>query len=581
MKMLANLILLLSIILIKDVYASVTYKINDIEGAVADNVKITLSGLTPPKDVNTDSYLSVVKKNTNIALNALGYYESGIAIKVHEDAATSSTKKENKRQQVVFITIHLGRRVIIKQINIKITGAAKDDKHFLALLDDFIIKKNDPFNSDNYEQAKKSLSKLAQRYGYFDAHFKRASVEVTKKSASAIVYLWFDSGSRYKFGQLRFQNKLVANRLIPPLANFKKGDYFDTQLLNQFNSDISKTGYFSSANVFADIKNANDALEVPLDIALKMKAKDSVGLGIGYNTDDAIRGKLRWTRPWVNKYGHSIQGSLVASRVKQETSLVYKIPLEDPLSNYVTIKTAYKQDNQNDTNTKQYIVGFNRYRLLSYKWIQNTYIRYDRESGSQGFRTLATKLILPGISYNKTRYDGNINTDWGDKQLAYFEIANKAWWSSNNVSKIYGQSKWLRTYAGHQFVFSAVGGAIGTKSIYNVPASMRFFTGGDQSIRGFSYESISPKDSSGHLTGGKYLVTASFEYRLPIAHNWKIAAFYDLGTATNDFSEPISSGTGLGIVWRSPVGPVRAYVGVPLTQAGNKYRITVRIGPEL
>jgi len=581
MKILATIILLLSIILIKNVYASITYKINDINPAAATNVEITLSTLTAPEHANSEEYLSVVKKNTNNALKALGYYQASISLRLKKEAATSKSKNENKRQHVIFITIVLGPRVIIKQINIKITGQAKNDKHFLALLDDFIIKKNDPLNSAKYEEAKKSLSQLALRYGYFDAHFTKSSVEVTKEYASAIVYLSFDSGPRYKFGQIHFQSKAVANAFIRPLEHFKKGDYFDSQLINEFNRDINQTGYFSSSNVFSDLKNANNALEVPLYVSSKMWPKDSFTVGLGYSTDDNIRGKFRWTRPWVNKYGHSIQGSIISSIRKQEASLVYKIPLEDPFANYLTVKTAYKLLNQNDTDTKQYIVGLNRYRLLAYKWHQVTYIRYDRENGRQGAHTFSTKLIIPGISYSKTRVRGGVNAVWGDKKMAFYEMANKAWWSTDNVSKIYAQTKWLRTYAGHQFITSASGGAILTKSIYNVPASMRFFAGGDQSIRGFGYNDISPKDSSGYLTGGKYLATASFEYRFPIAHNWKIATFYDIGTATNNFSEPISKGSGLGIVWASVVGPVRIYVGMPLTQSADKFRIHIRIGPEL
>ncbi|MCK5818421.1 MAG: outer membrane protein assembly factor [Psychromonas sp.] len=579
MKVLSSIILLLSIIFIKDVYASVTYKINEIIPIAADNVELTLSGLIPPKNVNTVGYLNEVKKQTIHALNAVGYYQSSIAIKVIKDVVASNAKDE--RHQVVSITINLGPRVIIKELYIKIIGAAKDDKHFLALLDKFIIKKNDPLDSEKYEEAKASLSKLAQRYGYFKAHFKRSIVEVTKKSASASIYLWFDSGPRYKFGQIHFAHKIDANNLIKPLAKFKTGDYFDTNDINQFNSAINDTGYFSSSNVFPNINQTNKDLEVPLDVILQRRTADSFGVGIGYASDSGVRGKFSWIRPWVNRYGHSIEGHIVASMEKQEASLVYKIPLEDALYNYMSFKTAYKLLNQNDTDTTEYIVGLNRYRLLSNKWFRNTYIRYDAESGRQGAQDFSTKLILPGISFSRMKSEGGVNATSGNKQLIYFEFANKILLSSSNVAKVYMQSKWLRTYAGHQFVFSVMLGAIGTKSIYNTPASMRFFAGGDQSIRGFAFETISPKDSSGFLAGGKYLTTANFEYRFPIAHNWKIATFYDIGTATSDFSEPISKGTGLGIVWGSPVGPLRFYVGVPLTQSDENFTIHLRIGPEL
>ena len=236
---------------------------------------------------------------------------------------------------------------------------------------------------------------------------------------------------------------------------------------------------------------------------------------------------------------------------------------------------------QNDTDTDQYIVSFNRHWLLDNDWQRTIYIRYDNESGVQGQQTFATALVLPGISFSRTRSRGGINVDWGDKQLAYVEFANESLLSTDDVVKFYAQGKIIRTYNEHQFVASAEVGAIFADSIYNVPSSMRFFTGGDQSIRGYDYEEIAPRDSSDYLVGGKYLTTASLEYRYPIAQNWKLAVFSDVGTATDDFSEELSIGTGVGVVWASPVGPIRFYVAKPLTDTDDSYKIHLMIGPEL
>ena len=593
MKSFLRLILFVSFLLIKGVSASVDYQINEIGPEAIDNVLNTLSGLTAPIDAKEGAYLSEVKKASNEALIALGYYQSKISVIVIEDKQAESEKlsesTENNKEdesaaeidQTVSITIDLGPRVIITILSVKLEGDAKYDKNYLTLLNDFIIKEQDPLNHGKYEQAKKSFIKLAHRYGYFHSHFEKASVEVSSKTSTATVYLWFDSGPRYKFGKLKFSEDLKANPFIESLRNFKEGDYFDSRLVNAFNADINDTGYFTSSTVFPDIENVNENLEVPMTVILTMRPEDSFSVGLGYSTDEGIRGKFRWTRPWINKYGHSIEGNVVASIPKQEASLVYKIPLEDPLYNYLSFKTAYKLLDQNDTDTVQYIYGINRHWRLSNRWLQTLYIRYDNESGRQGSQEFATELILPGISYSRSQTMGGINATWGDKQLVFFEIANKAWLSSDNVVKVFGQTKWLRTLAGHQFVFAAELGAIKAESIYNIPASMRFFTGGDQSVRGFQYESIAPKDSHGYLVGGKYLATASFEYRMPIARNWKVAAFYDLGTATDDFSEPTSMGTGAGVVWASPVGPLRVYVGLPLTESENNFTIHFRIGPEL
>ena len=164
-------------------------------------------------------------------------------------------------------------------------------------------------------------------------------------------------------------------------------------------------------------------------------------------------------------------------------------------------------------------------------------------------------------------------------------MSDEHWGSSADLVKVYGQTKFLRTYNNHQFVVHGDLGAIYTDSIYNVPSSMRFFTGGDQSIRGYEYESIAPTDDDGFLVGGLYLVVASLEYRFPITDKWKLAFFVDAGTAAdNIIKESLSIGTGIGAVWSSPIGPVRFYLAKPQTGDPDELdsvRFHFMLGPEL
>ncbi len=88
---------------------------------------------------------------------------------------------------------------------------------------------------------------------------------------------------------------------------------------------------------------------------------------------------------------------------KQEISATYKIPLEDTLYNYFSIQSGYKMLDQNDTNTTQYVLGFNRHRRLENNWLRTIYVRYDKESGTQGEQDFSTSLILPGISFSRLR----------------------------------------------------------------------------------------------------------------------------------------------------------------------------------
>lgn len=554
-----------------NVTAVVNFEVKGIEDSKAiANLKVFLNGLSVPEHADNETYLNEVIKVSKESLIALGYYQA---------KATTSVTGDDKKQTVT-VDIKLGTRTSIVTLDLRLTGEALTDRNFQKLLLNFPIKEGQFLDHGVYESAKSSFRSLAQRYGYFDARYKKSSVEVTQKDNSAVIHLWFDSGIRYQFGELIFDTETPADQFISSLLNFNVSDPFDIGLLNEFNQDLNETGYFKSITILPEMKKKNGR-QIPLHVITYMQPEDSFNAGIGFSTDEGVRGKFRWTRPWINQYGHSFETNITASVPKQEASATYKIPLEDPLYNFFSIQGGYKVLDQNDTDTQQYVVGFNRHWRLDNDWLRTIYIRFDNESGTQGEQEFSTALILPGISFSRVRSKGGINIDWGDKQLVYFEFANESLLSTDDVVKIYGQSKIIRTYSGHQFVASAEAGAILSDSIYNVPSSMRFFTGGDQSIRGYDYEEIAPRDSSDDLIGGSYLATASVEYRFPIAQKWKIAAFTDLGTATDDFSEDLSIGTGLGVVWASPVGPIRFYVAAPLTDTGDDFKIHLMIGPEL
>ncbi|RBW46572.1 outer membrane protein assembly factor [Psychromonas sp. B3M02] len=551
--------------------AAVDYEIKgSTDQQATDNIKVYLSAISAPTSIDNISYLNEVEETAKESLTALGYYQPEITTSINEQGD----------KQTVILNVNLGQRITITEVDLRITGEALQDANFQQYMLDFPIKEGGYLNHSEYAAAKSRFTSLAQRYGYFDAEFSKSSVEVTQKNNTAIVHLWFDSGIRYQFGELFFDIDTPAEKYIRSLVNFNVGDPFDTNILNSYNQELNQTGYFKSISILPNMEK-KQVRSIPLHVITYMNPEDSFTAGLGFSTDEGVRGTFGWTRPWINQYGHSIEASLTASDPKQEASIVYKIPIDDPLYNYYSIQNGYKMLDQNDTDTKQYVVSFNRHWRLDNDWLRTIYLRYDNESGTQGQQDFSTALILPGISFSKTRSRGGINVDWGDKKQVFFEFAEDSLLSTDDVVKVYGQTKFIRTYSGHQFVASAEVGAIFSESIYDVPSSMRFFTGGDQSIRGYGYEDIAPEDSDGYLIGGSYLATASLEYRFPIAESWKLAVFSDVGTATDDFSEALSKSVGGGVVWASPVGPIRLYVAAPLTDTGDSFKIHFMIGPEL
>ncbi|WP_415230952.1 autotransporter assembly complex protein TamA [Psychromonas sp.] len=569
------LFLLLTLLAHGSLYADVIFSIKGVDNKdVKENIDVFLKGLSQPKDANSQSYLQQVKTSTQQAVTALGYYQMQLDINVEGETD----------KQTLTLQVNLGQPTRIIGLNLKLLGEGNTDAAFLSLIKNFPLKKNDILHHGKYEQGKSQLKNLAQQHGYIDAKFVKASVDVISKNNSATVNIWFDTGIRYQFGELIFPSEdLPSKQFITALQNFKAGDPYDSQTLIKFNTETNRTGYFKSISILPEISK-KQGREIPLLVVAKMRPKDSFSAGIGFSTDEGVRGKFRWTRPWVNKYGHSVVGNVVASVPEQEATLAYNIPISDPLYHYYSIQTGYKFVDDDDTDTEQYVFSVGRFKRLENNWLRDVFIKYHNETGEQGQDDFSAELIMPGISFSRTRLRGGIRPTWGDSQQYEVAVSNKSWLSSANLLKVYGKAKFLRSYNEQQFFSSTEVGALYTDSIFNVPASMRFFAGGDQSIRGFSYESIAPEDDDGYLIGGKYLAVQRLEYRYPVAANWKLAAFVDAGTATSTFSEPISVGSGIGVVWSSPIGPVRFYVAAPVSNADtsiDQWMVHFMIGPEL
>ena len=116
-----------------------------------------------------------------------------------------------------------------------------------------------------------------------------------------------------------------------------------------------------------------------------------------------------------------------------------------------------------------------------------------------------------------------------------------------------------------RFVLRSHLGWIETSDFNDVPPDLRYFAGGDRSIRGYDYESISPKDENGELLGASRLLTGSIEYQLRVTGNWWGAVFLDIGRADNKFEfSNFKKGAGVGIRWESPLGPVKLDIARPV-----------------
>jgi translocation and assembly module TamA len=144
--------------------------------------------------------------------------------------------------------------------------------------------------------------------------------------------------------------------------------------------------------------------------------------------------------------------------------------------------------------------------------------------------------------------------------------------------------KWIRSFfENYRFITRTDLGATWADSVLDLPASRRYFAGGDNSIRGWALDVLGPNNPlNNDAVGGRYLAVGSLELERRIKGNWSGAVFTDFGNAFDpDFTREVKVGAGAGVRWRSPIGQIRMDVAFALSKENTPARLHVVIGPDL
>ncbi|ABU69780.1 autotransporter assembly complex protein TamA [Vibrio campbellii] len=551
-------------------YADVSLKIKGIDGALEDNVNAYLSSI-PEDDYSTSlRFQARLEQSITEALNALGYYHAKISYTITKD------------NDELIVNVKPGEPVRIKEIDVVISGEAGEDEEFANLIKKSRLKEGRVLNQGEYDALKSGIRNLALQRGYFNGDFKLSRLEVVPELNEANVRLHYDSGIRYHFGTVEILGSQIWEDRVDSLRPFKTGEPYLVSEVGEYNQNLSNTDWFSSVFVEPDLTKLDDGRDLPIKVSLAPAAKNQIETGIGYSTDTGVRGTLKWKKPWVSARGHSFDTALSLSKPEQTITAGYKIPLDDVLHEYYQLQFGLKHLDNRDTESLESNLAVERHWITDGGWHKTLYVRHLYENFSQGLQEDGVQFVLPGASFSRTRTRGGNMPMWGDKQSVTVEYGDPALLSETRVLRLLGRTSWIRGIGqNHRGLFRLEGGANVTDEFEKLSPSLRFFAGGDNNIRGYGYESISPTDSSGALTGAKYMVTSTLEYQYRVHGNWWGAVFYDIGDAFNKTPE-WKSGAGVGIRWASPVGPVSFDFAWGLdAEPDPEFRIHFSLGPEL
>lgn len=506
------------------------------------------------------------------AAQALGYYQPQI----------DSQVKGGKDPRLV-LTIDPGEPVHLRNVTVRIDGPAASLKAF-RVPDNAALKPGAVLNHGRYEDAKRVIQNQASRYGYFSGRFTRQKLLVDPQAGIADIELVYDSGPRYALGPVSFKGDTPFDEdLLQRMVPFKAGTAYDSELIAELNQALQSSGYFEGVRVDAAPTAAANNV-IPVVVKLDTRKPRTMGLGLGFSTDVGPRAKANWTRHWVNPQGHSYGWEAEVSAPRQNVGLWYDVPLDPPLTDKMRYAGGYQYEELagTDSLSKLLTVGPEWHSKLPSGWQRVVSLKWQREEYRLGDDAGLSTLLMPGVSYSYLRSDNRIDPHNGYRLQFDTKVAKEGLGSDNNL--VYGTAmvKGLTTvFDKHRLLARAQIGGSATNGYKSIPPSLRFFAGGDQSVRGYDYQSLSPENSEGDRIGGRYMVAGSLEYQYSIAEKWRVATFIDQGNAFNSLELPsLKTGVGVGVRWVSPVGPIRLDLAHAMDDEGG-IRLHFSMGPEL
>ena len=528
------------------------YIVRGISGEMLENVNKRLALLEEQSNLSPAEKTSTLHQNIIQALQPFGYYTPTIYIKGKQ------------------IAIDKGFAVTIRQIQLLIDGPGKFI--FNKQRKKLPIEIGQPFNSEQYQKAKQQLFDIAEHNGFLNARFLKSKVIVNPQSKSAIIILHFNTGVRFHFGQVRFTNNTFYDHaFLKRYLTFQPKQPYDTDKLLSLTEALNNSGYFSQVAVTPEINHQRPS--VPVNINLTDKPSQNYTLGLGFGTDTGIRGRAGWQWLRVTPTGHTFKALFQGSQKQNTLQAQYFIPGQDPTKEQLTFSASIFQ--------LSYPVGKSRAHQLAIARLRNinnsqyTYgINYLAESFNYiGQLKVKKSALIPFLKYQYKQIESPLFSKNG------FSINVLAQGSSrgllSEVSFIQGlvSAKYAAYLPSHSRLF--LKGSLATTQtadISQLPLSLQQLAGGADSIRGYHFQSIGL---------GKQLVTSSIELQQAFKTNWYLTAFYDIGDVYQPSPLNWRRGVGGGMMWVSPIGPIRLSIARALDERRQPFRIIFNMGPDL
>jgi len=558
--------------------AQVDLEVSGVEGKILDNVEAALSfptGLVQDKKVNLrwlERFRKTVPQKVASALEPFGYYES---------QTDSELKTISENHYRLSVRIDAGLPVRIRSVRVDLQGEGAEKKRLAELAGRFPLRTGDILNQEAYENAKSRIRARAVDLGFLAAEYRVHEIRIHRAERWAEIELRLDTGPEFRFGPVSFQGApAYPEAFLKRYQSFKTGDVFSYARLAETQMQFLDSDRFKDVSVVAREDAAVDR-QVPIDVNLTPSARIRLRPGVGYGTDTGARFSLRYKDLDVFELGHELTADLLLAELTQSFTAAYIIPDARDLRTYSAVRAGSIQEDLDTYETRSLFVEFEHVRNLGQGQIASVFVRLLEENSKIGeVEDFDSRILLPGARYSRRGYPSLVRPRKG----YYFGLevrgAHENLGSDTNLFQCLASGNFLMPLPGRFSLFARFegGATLYDDPFSSFPASLRFFAGGDQSVRGYAYQSLGPK-SGQEVVGGKHLAVGSLEIERAVGKDWGVAVFYDAGNAFDSLSGlDLAQGAGIGIRYYTMIGPIKIDLARQMDREDPSYRLHVSVG---
>ena len=560
--------------------ASVSVDISGLSSERLQNVKAVLT--LPPEIVRDgaveerwlERFGNKVPKMVADALEPFGLYRS---------ETTVTIERADELTYRLMVNVNPGPQTTVRSLTIKLVGEGLQEKTLLRAVRDFPLKQGEDLDHQLYEQGKLALRLEANNLGYLESTYSTHVIRIDSDEDAADVELVLETGVQFYFGETTFddENESFPEEFLRRFVTYREGDIFSHRELHRSRLRFYASDRFDNV-LMVPLMDEKVGRKVPIRVDLATGKRHRLRPGIGYGTNTGARISLSYKNLKSGEHPHAQLVDLSLAQKTQFFESSYTIPQAGSADNNLIGTVGVRLEDIDAYETQMYYAELEETYGLGRGKVGSLFLRYLYEDGDVGNEdNNVAKLLIPGVRYFQRAYDDPLNPNSGYQFRVELRGSYDFLVSNLSIGQVIAAGSFMLPITRNLTLHPRIEAATTVKDddFSDVPPSMRFFVGGDNSVRGYAYKSRGPEDDNGDVIGGESLLVGSLELEYALNERWGLALFYDAGSAF-DVSEEmdIIQGAGIGVRRYTPIGPIKLDLATRVNDSNNNIRIHFSVG---